>query len=276
VGVGIASPAVAFHVQGAATTVAAVESLTAASGLAVSQVKVAGNITGSLTGTGASYVESANVTVKTDSITLTGNRPGGISISAADAAGTVRLYSGGTVAANLRATVSAAGAWTVPKAGVLATVAGAATATFSITGLAGDTYGYKLTMHIINATASDCVLRLRPNGASTNLNSIVTTQNEAATSASAVDTTWWLCNMRASSEAFIVVDVRAKTGHRRRASWHATSSKNADQLAVQLVGSGGWNETATELTSFDVVSDVATSIAIGSTIRAEAVAFLLG
>jgi hypothetical protein len=214
---------------------------------------------------------------KANGISLFSNNTGGLSLGAFNASGDIRLYTGGSLDANLRATVSSAGVWTVPLAGKKAEVAGAATATFSITALDGDTaVAYRLHIHLINATASDCVIRLRPNGASTNLNAMVTTQNESGTSTSTADTALWLCNMRATSEAWITVTAYCKTGKRRRFTWHATSSRNSDQFANQLVGGGGWNETATNITSFDVVSDVATSIAIGSTIRAEVIGFLLG
>jgi hypothetical protein len=280
-GIGTAAPAALTRVHAAAPTGTCIVACEAVvdntTNLIVYQLKSAGSIIGSVTATGPSYAGSANVTIPINGVLLNANNAGGVSIAAAHASGSVRLYTGGTLAANLRATVSAAGVWTVPLAGKKAEVTGAATATFSITALDGDTaVAYRLHIHVINATASDCVIRLRPNGASTNLNAMVTTQNEAGTSTSTSDTALWLCNMRATSEAWITVTAYCKTGKRRRFTWHATSSRNSDQFANQLVGGGGWNETATNITSFDVVSDVATSIAIGSTIRAEVIGFLLG
>lgn len=276
VGVGTASPAVALHVQGAATTVAAVESLTAASGFAIQQVKVAGNIVGSVAGTGAAYVESANVTVKTDSLTVTGNRPGGLSLAATDAAGALRLYSGGSAAANLRALISAAGVWTLPGQGVTASVAGAATSLLTVAGLAGNTArAFRVALRIKNANASDSVIRLRPNGVTTNLKSQAIWGAGGAPNGFTEATTWYMGTMRASAELQADVNVWAVAGTRRYFTCLSVSTTAAGVM-FQSFSAGFWDETTSEITSFDVFSDTATALAVGSSIVVTAPEFFVG
>lgn len=278
VGVNNAAPTFDLHVKpvsAAGTAIAGVDFTDGAATSGTLGAYVGGSPRATLTGYGASFTTSgAN---KANGGRVSNSAAGGLSITASNASGDLRFYTGGFADANLRATISSAGAWTVPAYGVRATVAGSATATLTVSSLVGDTAGsYRLLIYVKNATASDAAIYLRPNGATTNLNCAYNSVNEANTNSIGKDTTWWISNLRASSEAWIVADVLCKTGARRRAVSRGTSSSDSTQINIDHLMAGSWNETATQITSFDIFSSVAVSLAVGSYVEAFRTNMFLG
>lgn len=128
------------------------------------------------------------------------------------------------------------------------------TKTFS--SLNGDSDGYYVFFYELLGDANGLVAELRPNAVTTNL-SVFKARNNGGALAAESATTWTLgssgtASTRISGWAIIL----ARTGMIR--SIHMGGAAHQTALEYQRDGSGIWNESATNITSFALVATTGT------------------
>lgn len=143
------------------------------------------------------------------------------------------------------------------------------TQTVTFSGLDGDTDGsYLLLGKIKNGAASDDEVQVRPNGVTTNLTQ-VWANFDGSSLAVNTESNWdWIylaANSVASGRMLISAQkvVHSVAKERRMQS---TSYTDIGGVKRCYERTGLWNETSTNLTSLDIVSDIANGIGDGSVI----------
>lgn len=148
---------------------------------------------------------------------------------------------------------------------------GAATS-FTFSGLDGDTDEvYLLLYKIVKNTASTMVTSLRPNGVTTNQLTAYSYGGLVGGGAVSGGTSVAALAIGSNGLGNGAVEVglvylSAKTGTRRLGHGEWSQSEGADNL-LYLRNALHWTDTATNITSIDVVADVASGIGAGSYAR---------
>ncbi len=137
-------------------------------------------------------------------------------------------------------------------------VTGADVAAVTFSGLRGDTdLEYWVRGYVVNNSGGALEYHLRPNGASTNLSSVIVSSTGAAVTTATSTTGLWVANTSVS--AWFEAHLFAPTGQ-DRAHWAISSEDNNGR---QRVFTGNWDETTTEITSLQVFCS-STEIGVGS------------
>lgn len=134
--------------------------------------------------------------------------------------------------------------------------------------LNGDDDGlYLFKGSIINPTAGLSVYDLRPNGLTTNLSmGVIDVVASSGVQSSVGLASWFAGFAAAAGETRFSIEIEASkliAATARRRFMQGIIFGNGSYRA----GSGQWNETATNLTSLDVVASAALSIGVGSILR---------
>lgn len=143
-------------------------------------------------------------------------------------------------------------------------VLGANATTVTFSGLNGDADGLYILDFVFPESTGALEIEIRPNGVTTNL--VCARSFGGSSSGSVTDTKWMIFDTSAARFGSGRAWIQADSSLQRSYQAHCLSADIPDALAGVFVDvyAGLWDDAATNITSLDIVADVANEIKAGA------------